>query len=105
MSAGNLVGEGTGEGSHLRSFVHRLSRQQRRDHHRGDATGGGEQAALAPVPLEADGLPAFFLDYLADDEPVVQGEPLRGQQIRRGHSGGTTPRGGAQEPPLMQGSG
>ncbi len=34
-------------------------------------------------PLEADGLPAAFLDYVADGRPVVRGEPLRGQRIRR----------------------
>ena len=31
----------------------------------------------------ADGLPAFFNDYVADDKPVARGEPVRGQAIRR----------------------
>lgn len=29
------------------------------------------------------GLPAQFNDYLADDEPVARGEPMKGQRIRR----------------------
>jgi murein DD-endopeptidase MepM/ murein hydrolase activator NlpD len=37
----------------------------------------------APTFGKADGLPAFFVDYLADDKPVARGEPVQGQVIRR----------------------
>jgi hypothetical protein len=30
------------------------------------------------------GLPAQFLDYVADGEPVERGEPVKGQVVRRG---------------------
>jgi hypothetical protein len=30
----------------------------------------------------ARGMPAFFVDYLANDQPVERGEPVRGQRIR-----------------------
>lgn len=35
-----------------------------------------------PKPFDADGLPAQFLDYLADGRPVERGEPVRGQTIQ-----------------------
>ena len=31
---------------------------------------------------KGDGLPAFFVDYVADGKPIAHGEPLRGQVIR-----------------------
>jgi|CXWL01.1.fsa_nt_gi hypothetical protein len=31
---------------------------------------------------KGDGLPAFFVDYMADGKPIAHGEPLRGQVIR-----------------------
>jgi hypothetical protein len=33
--------------------------------------------------MVADGLPAFFVDYMADDQPVARGEPVKGQRVRR----------------------
>ena len=36
----------------------------------------------APEFGKGDGLPAFFVDYVADGEPVPRGEPVRGQVIR-----------------------
>ena len=36
-----------------------------------------------PVPFDADGLPAQFVDFVADGKPVARGEPVRGQVIRR----------------------
>ncbi len=36
----------------------------------------------SPEPGGGEGLPAQFLDYLADGEPVARGEPVRGQRIR-----------------------
>ena len=41
-----------------------------------------------PEPNAARGLPAQFLDYVADGEPVARGEPVRGQVIRHGAGGG-----------------
>lgn len=35
----------------------------------------------APVLGEGEGLPAFFIDYEADGEPVERGEPRRGQSV------------------------
>lgn len=37
----------------------------------------------SPAVGNGEGLPAQFLHYLADDEPVARGEPARGQRIRR----------------------
>ena len=34
-----------------------------------------------PVLSGSEGLPAFFIDYVADGEPVERGEPVRGQTI------------------------
>ena len=31
-----------------------------------------------------EGLPIQFLDYVADEERVVRGEPVKGQRIRPG---------------------
>lgn len=36
----------------------------------------------SPEPLAGEGLPAFFVDYFADDEPVELGEPVQGQRLR-----------------------
>src|SRR5690349_814622 len=36
-----------------------------------------------PAFGDADGLPARFVDYVADDKPVALGIPVRGQVIRR----------------------
>lgn len=33
-------------------------------------------------PLAGEGLPVFFVDYIADDEPVELGEPVQGQRLR-----------------------
>lgn len=57
-------GDVFGEGDHLVAF--RLA--------------GAEQNG--PKPLAADGLPAFFVDYVADGRPVARGEPVRGQRVR-----------------------
>ncbi len=35
-----------------------------------------------PVFGQGEGLPAQFLDYLADGEPVARGEPVQGQAVR-----------------------
>jgi hypothetical protein len=36
-----------------------------------------------PAFGDADGIPAYFVDYVADDKPVARGIPVRGQKIRR----------------------
>ena len=36
-----------------------------------------------PAFADADGLPAYFVDYVADDKPVARGIPVRGQVVRR----------------------
>lgn len=36
-----------------------------------------------PTPFEADGLPARFVDYVANGKPIEKGEPVRGDRIRR----------------------
>ncbi len=36
-----------------------------------------------PVPFDADGLPAQFVDYFADGKPVARGELLQGQTVHR----------------------
>jgi murein DD-endopeptidase MepM/ murein hydrolase activator NlpD len=41
------------------------------------------QLQNGPKPQEADCLPAFFVDYVADDQSVARGEPLAGQRVRR----------------------
>jgi hypothetical protein len=35
-----------------------------------------------PVPFQGDGLPAFFVEYLADGKPVARGEPMARQTVR-----------------------
>ena len=35
-----------------------------------------------PVPFRGDGLPAFFVEYVADGKPVVRGEPMARQTVR-----------------------
>ena len=35
-----------------------------------------------PEPFKGSGLPAQFLDYVADGQPVNRGEPVRGQKVR-----------------------
>lgn len=36
-----------------------------------------------PTPLQGDGLPAQFVNYVADGKPVARGEPVQGQHIQR----------------------
>ncbi len=36
-----------------------------------------------PMPFDADGLPARFVDYVANGKPVGRGEPVKGEHIRR----------------------
>lgn len=36
-----------------------------------------------PTPLRAEGLPAPFVDFVADGKAVERGEPVKGQRIRR----------------------
>lgn len=38
-----------------------------------------DQPTFSPT---AQGLPAYFTDYVADDRPVQRGEPMRGQRVR-----------------------
>jgi len=35
-----------------------------------------------PVPFQGDGLPAFFVEYVADGKPVARGEPVARQTVR-----------------------
>lgn len=35
------------------------------------------------TPFDADGLPAAFVDYVADGKPVARGEPVKGERIHR----------------------
>lgn len=36
----------------------------------------------APTPFQGDGLPAFFVDYVANGDPVAKGEPLARRLLR-----------------------
>jgi len=35
-----------------------------------------------PVPFQGDGLPAFFVEYIADGKPMARGEPAARQTVR-----------------------
>jgi peptidase M23-like protein len=35
-----------------------------------------------PVPFQGDGLPAFFVEYVADGKPMARGEPAARQTVR-----------------------
>jgi hypothetical protein len=35
-----------------------------------------------PVPFQGDGLPAFFVEYVADGSPIARGEPAARQTVR-----------------------
>ncbi len=63
VAAGDTIGECGNSGNSSEPHLH---------YHLQDAPGFGAGA----------GLPASFTDYVADDEPVERGEPVRGQRIR-----------------------
>jgi len=46
----------------------------------------------AAVMREADGLPAFFHEFVADDKPVARGEIVRFQRVRPAKAGGSVSR-------------